>query len=218
MGWRLPLLSARVGHWCQYAHPTLGTLPTSVSQRAQSPDAPCRQPIPTQPGMPPLAKTLWAWVCVVVGGGSYAREPGKVCLVCFPGRGKNWGATPHHSPLSRHHPPRLPSLSGLLDRPSQWAAFVKPGPVSSLHHLWWGKTQGDNSESSDHLPSVPKGTCQSVSTITPPKGGGTGRLRQRQLEPSSADLRVASTPTRGLRGSKANAVGLSWLKDRHRRP
>lgn len=166
MGWRLPLLSARVGHWCQYAHPTLGTLPTSVSQRAQSPAAPCRQPIPTQPGMPPLAKTLWAWVCVVVGGaampGNQARSVWSVFLV-----GERTGGHAPSLPSFLTPPPRLPSLSGLLDRPSQWAAFVKPGPVSSLHHLWWGKIQGDNSESSDHLPSVPKGTCQSVSTVTP---------------------------------------------------
>lgn len=142
MGWRPPLLSARVGHWCQYAHPTLGTLPTSVSQRAQSPDAPCRPPIPTQPGMPPLAKTLWAWVCVVVGGaampGNQARSVWSVCLV-----GERTGGPAPSLPSFSTPPPRLPSLSGRLDRPSQWAAFLKPGPVSSLHHLWLGKTRVD---------------------------------------------------------------------------
>lgn len=66
-------------------------------------------------------------------GGSCAREPGEVCLVCLPGRGKNWGPAT---------PPRLPSLSGLLDRPSQWAALLKLGPESSLPHLWWGEDFG----------------------------------------------------------------------------
>lgn len=123
-------------------------------------------------------------------GGSYAREPGKVCLVCFPGRGKNWGTRPITPLFLDTTPPRLPSLPGLLDRPSQWAAFVKPGPVSSLHHLWWGKTQGDNSKSSDHLPSVPKGTCQTVSTVTPPKGGGTDLDKANENENlPGADLR-----------------------------
>lgn len=90
--------------------------------------------------MPPLAKTSWAWACVVVGGaavpGNQARSVWSVCLV-----GGRTGAPPHHSPLSRH-PPRLPSLSGLLDRPSQWAALLKLGPESSLPHLWWGEDFG----------------------------------------------------------------------------
>lgn len=173
MGWRPPL-SARVGHWCQYAHPTLGTLPTSVSQRAQSPDAPCRQPIPTQPGMPPLAKTLWAWVCVVVGGaampGNQARSVWSVCLVGE----KNWGPRPITPLFLDTAPPRLPSLSGLLDRPSQWAAFLKPGPVSSLHHLWWGQTEGDRVRALlTHHPYL-KHLLSTVSTIKPPKGRGAG--------------------------------------------
>lgn len=139
MGWRPPLLSARVGHWCQYAHPTLGTLPTSVSQRAQSPDVPCRQPIPTQPGMPPLAKTLWAWVCMVVGGaampGNQARSVWSVCLVGE----RTGGHAPSLPSFLTPPPPRLPSLSGLLDRPSQWAAFLKPGPCQACTIFGGGK-------------------------------------------------------------------------------
>ena len=108
----------------------------------RGPSPPTPMSVPTQPGMPPLAKTLWAWACVVAGGGSCAREPGKVCLVCLPGRGKNWGPHPISPPFPAIPPPRLPSLSGLLDRPSRWAALLKLGPESSLPHLWWGEDFG----------------------------------------------------------------------------
>jgi hypothetical protein len=125
--WRPPLLSSRVGHWCQYAHPTLGTLPTSISQRAQSPDAPCRLPIPTQPGMPPLAKTLWAWVCVVVGGaampGNQARSVWSVCLV-----GERTGGHAPSLPSFSTPPPQAP----LIVRPARPAkpvgSFLETGP------------------------------------------------------------------------------------------
>lgn len=42
-----------------------------------------------------------------LGGGSCAREPGKVCLVCLPGRGKYWGPRPI-TPLFLATPPGSP--------------------------------------------------------------------------------------------------------------
>lgn len=117
--------------------------------------------VPTQPGMPPLAKTLWAWACVVAGGasvpGSQARSVWSVCLV----GGRTGGPTP--SLPTFPPPPRLPSLSGLLDRPSRWAALLKLGPESSLPHLWWGedfgvrKVGGGKGGSPYHLPLSAQG-------------------------------------------------------------
>lgn len=60
-GWgarRLPLLSAREGPQCQDAHPTLGTLPTSVPQRAQPPDAHGTGPSPPSLACPLLLRPV----------------------------------------------------------------------------------------------------------------------------------------------------------------
>lgn len=91
------------------------------------PDAPCRLPIPTQPGMPPLAKTLWAWVCVVVGGaampGNQARSVWSVCLV-----GERTGGHAPSLPSFSTPPPQAP----LIVRPARPAkpvgSFLETGP------------------------------------------------------------------------------------------
>lgn len=111
--------------------------------------------------MPPLAKTLWAWACVVVGGaavpGNRARSVWSVCPV----GGRTGGPAP--SLPSFPPPPRLPSLSGLLDRPSRWAALLKLGPESSLPYLWLGedfrvrKLGGGKGGSAYHLPFSAQG-------------------------------------------------------------
>lgn len=159
--------------------PTSGTLPTSAPQRARPPDAPRGRPIPAQPGMPPLAEALWAWVCVEVGG---AAVPGNQARsVCLAG-GRSGGPAPS-LPLSRH-PPRLPSLSGLLDRPSRWAALLKLGPESSLPCPRWGedfgvrKVEGGKGGSPSTRPSAPRGTRRPVSTTENQKMESTGRARE----------------------------------------
>lgn len=112
-------------------------------------------------------------------GGGCASEPGEVCSVCLPGRGKNWGAPPHHSPLSRHPPPGSPQ-SGLLDRPSQWAALLKLGPESSLPHFGgerlWGKGGGRGAkvEPLSAGPQCP-GHLPGCVTAKKPEGPSPGR-------------------------------------------
>lgn len=84
--------------------PHLGHPSHLCAPEGPAPRRPWDRPIPTQPGMPPLAKTC-GHGCVVVGGCGGAREePGEVCL---PGRGKNLGAPPH-SPLFPATPPGSP--------------------------------------------------------------------------------------------------------------
>lgn len=78
---------------------------------------------------------VW-WLGGQLVPGNQARSVWSVCLV----GGRTGGPAPS-LPLSCH-PPRLPSLSGLLDRPSRWAALLKLGPESSLPHLWWGEDLG----------------------------------------------------------------------------
>lgn len=98
------------------------------------------------PSPPSLACPLLLRPCghgrVVVGGaavpGSQARSVWSVCLV----GGRTGGPRPIAPPRFSCHPPRLPSLSGLLDRPSQWAALLKLGPESSLPHRRWGEDFG----------------------------------------------------------------------------
>lgn len=125
--------------------------------RGPSPlDAPCRQPIPTQPGMPPLAKTLWAWVCVVVGGaavpGNQARSVWSVCLV-----GERTGG-PAPSLPSFLPPPQAP----LIVRPARPAkpvgSFLETGPCVKPAPSLVGENsrvtmvRGDKVGSPYHLP------------------------------------------------------------------
>lgn len=156
--------------------------------------------------MPPLAKTLWAWVCVVVGGAAVpGNQARSVCLV----RGRTGGPAPS---LPSFPPPRsrLPSLSGLLDRPSRWAALLKLGLESSLPHLWLGEDfrvrKVGRGQRWEHLSPTPQCSRAPARVCPPPRNQNvedTGlvleRKRRWELFPG-ADLRQRPGQGRGAPG------------------
>lgn len=163
--------------------------------------------------MPPLAKTLWAWACVVAGGAAVpANQARSVPSVCLVG-GRTGGPRPITPPFPAT-PPGSPQ-SGLLDRPSQWAALLKLGPESSLPHFGggrlWGK-EGGRGAKVEPLSAGPQCPGHLPGRVTAKKPEGPAPA----LAPAGKGK--AGRGSAGPGGARAASAGCSQLRSRDTRP
>lgn len=136
-------------------------------------------PSPPSPACPLLLRPCGHGRVWWLGGGAavpanQARSVPSVCLV----GGRTGGPRPITPPFPAT-PPGSPQ-SGLLDRPSQWAALLKLGPESSLPHFGggrlWGK-EGGRGAKVEPLSAGPQcpGHLPGCVTAKKPEGPGSGR-------------------------------------------
>lgn len=170
-------------------------------------------PSPPSPACPLLLRPCGhgrAWWL----GGRLCQRTRRGLFRLFARQGEELGGPAPSLPPFPPPPPGSPQ-SGLLDRPSQWAALLKLGPESSLPHFGgerlWGKGGGRGAKV-EPLSAGPQCPGHLPGCVTAKKPEGPG--------PAAALARKGSAGRgpAGLGGARAHGAGCSQLRSRTQGP